>query len=558
MSGPRPLLPERIRQALLTVVPPLVIVFPIGLPIVVVRWAIRRGLAKEDGWFIVAIVAFVTVSVAHAQPSPDVVGITAAWVVVRGVRGFSSSLPVTPLKRAVLTGTALLIGLAVLEAVISGASRVAGPLWFHHPNVFGVALIAIGVGIAARFIDGWWLSLGFAVLIVAISTTGSRAALIGMVVTMILLNTLGAIRARHWFASVAAFAVTLTVAVLLSAPWATRLLGVVFTPPQRVSTNLLAATESLHDPSRWNVAGGVTVNPSTDTDPPRSFTIIRTQAVDWARPQQTVVLARNATYTLAADFNGDADAHPGFLLWGNQSGIVTDLRVMAAGSSEQSWEATGLLRDIVVRRGAMADGWDRVHVTFTTASDRSVELAVGVSPDLASALEPRAARVRALQLERGSIAGAYVVNEAPRVDGRGEALARRAYWDFALARIASYPPFGAGLGSFTADYREHGVEPDAARQPPGHAHNLFLHTLYENGVVGLVGVIALLGALLTAGDRWSCAVVVGAIIANLVDTTFMAAVVLLPLAAASGLAPKPASSGAEHERDTAARGTLRA
>ena len=69
---------------------------------------------------------------------------------------------------------------------------------------------------------------------------------------------------------------------------------------------------------------------------------------------------------------------------------------------------------------------------------------------------------------------------------------RMANWQAAWGMHERYPWFGVGAGNFAVAY------PDFAlaqwQQPKGHAHNIYLNTLAEMGVVGLGGYLLLLAA----------------------------------------------------------------
>ncbi|MDQ3569400.1 MAG: O-antigen ligase family protein [Actinomycetota bacterium] len=98
---------------------------------------------------------------------------------------------------------------------------------------------------------------------------------------------------------------------------------------------------------------------------------------------------------------------------------------------------------------------------------------------------------------------------------RGAEVAGRSdYWRTAGTIWADQPVLGAGLGSFPSAYartRLAGKQflPSTALQSPPHAHNLFLQLLAEQGVAGLVALLAVLAASLhwilrmrRARERW--------------------------------------------------------
>jgi tetratricopeptide (TPR) repeat protein len=81
-------------------------------------------------------------------------------------------------------------------------------------------------------------------------------------------------------------------------------------------------------------------------------------------------------------------------------------------------------------------------------------------------------------------------------DGGG----RRSYYRSALTMFVEHPVVGAGpTGFLRSEIRTHSVPP---WHPLQHAHNMFLNTAAESGLIGLVGFLALLAAA-----AWTCVAV---------------------------------------------------
>jgi putative inorganic carbon (hco3(-)) transporter len=83
------------------------------------------------------------------------------------------------------------------------------------------------------------------------------------------------------------------------------------------------------------------------------------------------------------------------------------------------------------------------------------------------------------------------------------------FWLVALDIWGEHPVLGAGPGSFPQAYAEaphvgKAYLPDTLVEAPPHAHNLFLHTLAENGLVGLVVLIGLLATAAAVAVRLIC------------------------------------------------------
>lgn len=86
--------------------------------------------------------------------------------------------------------------------------------------------------------------------------------------------------------------------------------------------------------------------------------------------------------------------------------------------------------------------------------------------------------------------------------GGSELASRADFWDVGLTIWADRPVVGVGVGTFPEAYAEarvvdKGFLPNTALEPPPHAHNLAIHVLAEQGLVGLV----LLGAILATAVR---------------------------------------------------------
>ncbi len=89
--------------------------------------------------------------------------------------------------------------------------------------------------------------------------------------------------------------------------------------------------------------------------------------------------------------------------------------------------------------------------------------------------------------------GAVDVANTPVTDANFAVLERLAHWDAALKMWADSPWLGVGPGNYAVVY-------DQFRLPQwdqalGHAHNIYLNTLAESGLIGLAGFMLLWGGL---------------------------------------------------------------
>lgn len=70
---------------------------------------------------------------------------------------------------------------------------------------------------------------------------------------------------------------------------------------------------------------------------------------------------------------------------------------------------------------------------------------------------------------------------------------RMAHWQAGWRMFSAFPILGVGTGNFNVAYEDYFVAPWAISQ--GHAHNYYIHTLAETGLLGLIGYLTLLGAV---------------------------------------------------------------
>ncbi len=122
------------------------------------------------------------------------------------------------------------------------------------------------------------------------------------------------------------------------------------------------------------------------------------------------------------------------------------------------------------------------------------------------------AQARSAKLARAVLAGgaavgalailAFVWLTLPQGEAGVSNAGRRDMWQSALAITADHPLFGVGYGMFGRVFREY-RQPDIAQDQLASAHNLYLNTLSETGIVGatIAGFVALQG-LRVMRRRW--------------------------------------------------------
>jgi hypothetical protein len=428
-----------------------------------------------------------------------------------------------------------LVGFSLAQAALMGAERATGPGWFAHPNVFAHALTILGfVAAAAVGVSSRWLVL--VALLGGVVLTGSRSGLVVFVVALLFMafTTSGWRRTSAAVLVVGVLLVASTSLAFPGSPWAQRILSPLYSAlgTERQATNLLIRTEALDDATYWNQLGTV-IERALPADSPAVWRVTRAEAVEWARPQQALDIDRGTPLTLSATFKRVTAAAPGFIGWaqgtddpsaaGAPRGGMTFEVALDAGSAPRV-SAAGLVSHSA-RYVDLGDGWSRLEFTFVVAGEGRVRVGVGVSPGVGSPQLGDAVEVRELQLEAGDAVTPYQPSIA-RTTGVGEALARVAIFRAAVRGIAQAPVLGHGSHEFPEFYRSTNGEGES----PAHPHNAYLDAGFTSGVVGLVALLSVLGALYRASGRVQRAVLAGLAVANLVDSTFMSGSVLYLLA----------------------------
>jgi O-antigen ligase len=122
----------------------------------------------------------------------------------------------------------------------------------------------------------------------------------------------------------------------------------------------------------------------------------------------------------------------------------------------------------------------------------------------------------------------------------GDLATRMDFWNAGEHIWEGHPVLGVGLGGFPAAYSQARVPgkqflPDSVLEPPPHAHNLFIQMLAEEGVLGLLALLAVLGVavrmaieLRRHAERWvrvlgsaMLAALVAFLVHNMFDVTLV-------------------------------------
>ncbi|MEZ4572937.1 MAG: O-antigen ligase family protein [Thermomicrobiales bacterium] len=76
---------------------------------------------------------------------------------------------------------------------------------------------------------------------------------------------------------------------------------------------------------------------------------------------------------------------------------------------------------------------------------------------------------------------------------------RLAHWQTGIEMYRDNPTLGVGIGNFNTRFRN-SIRPDF-RNSQGHAHNYYIHTLAETGLLGLLAYLTLLGSVVILALR---------------------------------------------------------
>ncbi len=429
----------------------------------------------------------------------------------------------------------LLVGLGAV-ALASAAAAFEGPagrvaLWTDHPNILGASVLlpAAATALLARSVRIGAAAIAAAAVPVGLS--GSRSALIVLIVTAAYLVVAAA--ARRWRGGRA----RLTLAVASLAVAALAVVGAVMVQPRLGAfvSDLARLPLAALKPGLLGVPQplGVTV---TDLEG-GELRLERTGSDWWSRLQYPLVLLPGKTYTFSVELaaSGPADTI------GVYGAVNADDTVTAARRGAWEATATGALVVTHLSTEELADGWTRVTLTFESGSHAKSWIWIGPAPDLAGAGGSGAAvRVRATSAweggENAKPAGAQTAEAASLATN--QAVARVYAFVGAWSGFEAAPVFGQRGVEFASYFRHQA--PTFYTAVPTHAHNAFLQSLFESGTSGTLGFLLLLvwagAAIASRSDHRGLLVLLAvAVLANTVDTVMWSAGMMYFLAAVGGM-----------------------
>ena len=458
-------------------------------------------------------------------------------------------LPQNAIMLGLFVGFVLVVvmGFSSVRLSLAYATLTQGISWGSNPALFAHMVLVVGSLIALLSSGGWLRYATLSLAGLGILAAGSRDAVFGLLVVLAFLLVRAAFR-RAFLESgaLALLAATLATAILFGPGIGLGTIGYLIVPSSVTpATNLVRGSEI---PSGdWWDSREVTVHTGStrlDGIPMTVYRVTKRGAENWLRLQQLIPLRSQATYTVSAWILDQGPAQAGLQGWGQlRDGTVFALTTRLVDHSlAASLRGPGTLDDYGVAQ--VAGAWKRVYATFTyRGSNSPLDWSVGLAPD-ARDYAASTATFAGFQLERGRLTP-YQPGEATR--GLAFTTGRLALWRIALKASGQHPWLGWGAGAFPAAYMRAepstlGIDGDV----PAHAHNLFLEVLFERGVVGLLGLLVLLYALVHRSvrlrDLGLIAVFAAVLLANCFDYTLFFGGVIYPLAAVAGWRSEQASA----------------
>lgn len=490
----------------------------------IARWWLWVACA---GAFAMTLAAFVADGLSQGA-------VAALWVALLALVGVTTRaiatgrLVAASHHRAIAIG-ALAAGLAVCAYAVSEAwstgARVGG--WAVHPNIWG-AHLAAGFVVALAVVDVTRSPRAHAMVallgVVTITTTGSRSALVAMLVGILAtwIVHLGPswlraetrkrwLRALLWLTTLAVVSGVAIVAV----PAGSRMLPI---PAERPANRLVASEDLTH--GAWTRRDVTVQRLSEGTE--LAVHLIRSEARDGlARLHQRQLLRPGEPMTFSVEL-GPGAPHAGLVAFDAAGGR---LQVGRDGSIPYAPATPRILAMNVEPRD---EGWTLLVLSVEHDGHEPLVWRVGVAPTL-HAGEAASVTVRRLSLVPGTEVGSYV-GTTPEDDARARA-------DLSAARRLDYVPmaltvarerwlFGHGRSSTFADLVAE-IAPGrlSASDRPVHPHNLLLDLLVTHGAIGLTGFGLLLlgwwGAVPRQARAATVPFVVTLVLCNLADATLL-------------------------------------
>lgn len=477
-----------------------------------------------------------------------VLQILGPWLVYRAFARFHKVTWAAPSPKALSLG--LLAGLALVVALGWAGIEQFTPfayktlsqaiVWNSPPALYGHTVLVMGAIIAILAQRPRYRFLGLGLSALGILVSGSREAAIGwVVIALVLMLRQRPSSRRGWVAELSLLGVMLALAAGLGPLFGWGRFGFLLDiVPASQSRNLVQGSEIAN--GDWWDTTWVSVAPDAVTlegAQRTSYTVSKLGPEAWRRLQQVLPLAGGRVYTASVWLKPEGEAQAGIQGWG-QLGGGAETFTLSSQLVQGRWRVQSSGPGRVLDKGIVATegDWTRVYVTFVyEGADPLLYWYVGLAPDQRAGGQA-AASFAGFQLEPGARPSAYQPGAATR--GLNLNVARLPYWQAAWEGIRERPWFGWGEGTFPQYFEAAATRQPQVQATPSHAHNLYLHLLFERGLVGFAGfallALILLAEALRPRNLTLVAVLLVALFVNLFDVTFLYGGLLYPLAAVTG------------------------
>jgi Undecaprenyl-phosphate galactose phosphotransferase WbaP len=439
-----------------------------------------------------------------------------------------------------ITGLAVVVGVGFLNVdEFSFAYKTLSQAisWRTYPALYGHTVLTLGGLIAILSRTGRFRLLGLGLAALGILISGSREAALAwvLVAVILLVSEKTSLRSR-----LIQFAFTLAM-VALSMGLGPRIgwgnMGFLLDIVPGNSNNLIQGSEIAN--GDWWDTTWVDITTSSTTlggSDLTVYTVTKKGPEQWFRLQQIIPIEKGKIYSLSTWLLADESVIPG--LQGHGRVNNDESFVLVGEWRGGSWQASSSGNGRVLSAGILASEglWRRVYITFSYQGEQPrLYFHVGFTPDQRErALS--SAQFAGLQLEEAPAPSPYTPGTATR--GLSLGVARIPYWQVALQGVREQLWLGHGEGSFPEYYRSHANQDGELQETPAHVHNLYLHVLFERGLMGFIGLVLFIAALsyraIQRRDVPLLAVLAGVLLMNFFDTSLFYGGVLYPLAAIAG------------------------
>jgi Undecaprenyl-phosphate galactose phosphotransferase WbaP len=443
------------------------------------------------------------------------------------------------LAYGLVSGLAMVIVLGVFNiSQLNLESKTLSQLisWQSYPALYGHTVLTLGGLIAILSPKGRFRMIGMGLSALGILISGSREAALAWVfmVTALFLH-----EARSW--STRVLEILFTLAILgLSIGLGSHIgwgnMGFLLDIVPGENKNLFQGSEIAN--GDWWDKTWVSVTSSSefiDEQTLTVYTVSKKQPAQWSRLQQVIPIKSGKTYTLSVWLHAEDDVLPGLQGWGKTDEAQTF--ILDGEWRDGIWRVATSGEGQVLDSGILSSSglWHRVFVTFMySGGNPTLYWYVGFTPDQQESFGTSS--FAGLQLEESSTPSTYVPGTATR--GLSLDIARLPYWQIAWQGIKQKPFLGWGENSFPEYYQTHADAKGQLRDTPSHVHNLYLHVLFERGLLGFAGLLLFLLALsLTAIRRRDISFLIifsGILVINFFDVSLFYGGVIYPLAAIAG------------------------